>query len=76
MSLDKRPPPVIPGNFYAAGLNYRAHIEWANRAHGTSYRIPDRADIGYRFRSRQQDPTDAQSNAIFFQIGRTFETIP
>ena len=34
------------------------------------------ADIGYRFRSRQQDPTDAQSNAIFFQIGRTFETIP
>jgi opacity protein-like surface antigen len=34
------------------------------------------ADIGYRFRSRQQDPTDAQSNAVFFQIGRTFETIP
>jgi hypothetical protein len=29
-------PPVIPGNFYAAGLNYRAHIEWANQAHGTT----------------------------------------
>ena len=32
------------------------------------------ADIGYRFRSRQQDPEDAQSNAVFFEIGRTFET--
>ena len=41
-------PPVIPGNFYAAGLNYRAHIEWANQAHGSSYKIPERADIGYR----------------------------
>ena len=34
------------------------------------------ADIGYRFRSRQEDPQDAQSNAVFFQIGRTFETLP
>jgi 2-keto-4-pentenoate hydratase/2-oxohepta-3-ene-1,7-dioic acid hydratase in catechol pathway len=41
-------PPVIPGNFYAAGLNYRAHIEWANQAHGTSYKVPQQADIGYR----------------------------
>jgi 2-keto-4-pentenoate hydratase/2-oxohepta-3-ene-1,7-dioic acid hydratase in catechol pathway len=41
-------PPVVPGNFYAAGLNYRAHIEWANRAHGTSYKVPQQADIGYR----------------------------
>jgi len=41
-------PPVIPGNFYAAGLNYRAHIEWANEAHGTSYKIPTQMDIGYR----------------------------
>lgn len=41
-------PPVIPGNFYAAGLNYRAHIEWANKAHGTTYQVPERADIGYR----------------------------
>ena len=48
MSLEKRPVPVIPGNFYAAGLNYRAHIEWANRAHGTTYKVPERADIGYR----------------------------
>ena len=41
-------PPVVPGNFYAAGLNYRAHIEWANRAHGGNYKVPERADIGYR----------------------------
>jgi 2-keto-4-pentenoate hydratase/2-oxohepta-3-ene-1,7-dioic acid hydratase in catechol pathway len=41
-------PPVIPGNFYAAGLNYRAHIDWANRHHGTSYKAPAQADIGYR----------------------------
>jgi 2-keto-4-pentenoate hydratase/2-oxohepta-3-ene-1,7-dioic acid hydratase in catechol pathway len=41
-------PPVIPGNFYAAGLNYRAHIEWANKAHGGNYKVPERADVGYR----------------------------
>ena len=41
------PPPVIPGNFYAAGLNYRAHIEWAN-SRGGSYKVPEQADIGYR----------------------------
>jgi 2-keto-4-pentenoate hydratase/2-oxohepta-3-ene-1,7-dioic acid hydratase in catechol pathway len=41
-------PPVVPGNFYAAGLNYRAHIEWANKAHGSTYKVPERADIGYR----------------------------
>jgi 2-keto-4-pentenoate hydratase/2-oxohepta-3-ene-1,7-dioic acid hydratase in catechol pathway len=41
-------PPVVPGNFYAAGLNYRAHIEWANAHHGTSYKAPAQADIGYR----------------------------
>ena len=34
------------------------------------------ADVGYRFRSRKQDPADAQSNAVFFQIGRSFETLP
>jgi 2-keto-4-pentenoate hydratase/2-oxohepta-3-ene-1,7-dioic acid hydratase in catechol pathway len=41
-------PPVKPGNFYAAGLNYRAHIEWAKQHHGTSYKVPAQADIGYR----------------------------
>jgi 2-keto-4-pentenoate hydratase/2-oxohepta-3-ene-1,7-dioic acid hydratase in catechol pathway len=46
--IEKLPPPVVPGNFYAAGLNYRAHIEWANKAHGGNYKVPERADIGYR----------------------------
>jgi 2-keto-4-pentenoate hydratase/2-oxohepta-3-ene-1,7-dioic acid hydratase in catechol pathway len=41
-------PPLMPGNFYAAGLNYRAHIEWGNRHHGTSHKVPEQADIGYR----------------------------
>ena len=35
-------------NFYAAGLNFRAHIEWANRERGGSYKVPTQADIGYR----------------------------
>jgi 2-keto-4-pentenoate hydratase/2-oxohepta-3-ene-1,7-dioic acid hydratase in catechol pathway len=43
--------PVTPGNFYAAGLNFRAHIEWANKHHGTSYKAPAQADIGYRSNS-------------------------
>ena len=47
MTPEKLPPPVIPGNFYAAGLNYRAHIEWAN-SRGASYKVPEQADIGYR----------------------------
>ena len=33
--------------FYAAGLNYRAHIEWAN-SRGGKYQVPAQADIGYR----------------------------
>jgi 2-keto-4-pentenoate hydratase/2-oxohepta-3-ene-1,7-dioic acid hydratase in catechol pathway len=40
--LKKIPLPVVPGNFYAAGLNYRAHIEWAK------HKVPSQADIGYR----------------------------
>jgi len=41
-------PPVVPANFYAAGLNYRAHIEWANAHLGASYAVPKQADIGTR----------------------------
>lgn len=41
-------PPVVPPNFYAAGLNYAAHIEWANTKHGMSLKPPAQADIGYR----------------------------
>jgi 2-keto-4-pentenoate hydratase/2-oxohepta-3-ene-1,7-dioic acid hydratase in catechol pathway len=34
-------------NFYAAGLNYTAHIDWAN-SRGGSYKVPAQPDIGYR----------------------------
>src|SRR3989449_7786935 len=40
--------PVVPGNFYAAGLNYRAHIEWAAGRHGIPAKVPAHADVGYR----------------------------
>lgn len=41
-------PPVMPPNFYAAGLNYRAHIDWGNQHHGMALNVPSQADIGYR----------------------------
>ena len=42
-------PPVTPHNFYAAGSNFRSHIEWANRQLGRSRKVPPpQADIGYR----------------------------
>jgi len=41
-------PPVAPANFHAAGLNYRAHIEWANAHLGRQYRVPTQSDIGSR----------------------------
>jgi len=34
------------------------------------------ANVGYRFRSRDQDPESADSNAVFFEIARSFETRP
>ena len=48
LSAVKTLPPVVPGNFYAAGLNFKVHIEWANGHLGTSYKAPTQADIGYR----------------------------
>jgi 2-keto-4-pentenoate hydratase/2-oxohepta-3-ene-1,7-dioic acid hydratase in catechol pathway len=41
-------PPVLPSNFYAAGLNYRSHIDWVNREHGGIYKVPTQSDIGTR----------------------------
>lgn len=41
-------PPVAPPNFYAAGLNFRAHIDWAIAHHGMALKVPTQADIGYR----------------------------
>lgn len=41
-------PPVMPSNFYAAGRNYEAHVEWARLHHGIAATVPKQADIGYR----------------------------
>lgn len=41
-------PPVMPYNFYAAGINFRAHIEWAAERLGMALKPPAQADIGYR----------------------------
>jgi 2-keto-4-pentenoate hydratase/2-oxohepta-3-ene-1,7-dioic acid hydratase in catechol pathway len=38
-------PPVIPGTFFAAGLNYKGHAERA--AYG-GHEVPTRPEIGYR----------------------------
>jgi 2-keto-4-pentenoate hydratase/2-oxohepta-3-ene-1,7-dioic acid hydratase in catechol pathway len=38
-------PPVIPGTFFCAGLNYRAHAE---RAAGGGHQAPTRPEVGYR----------------------------
>jgi 2-keto-4-pentenoate hydratase/2-oxohepta-3-ene-1,7-dioic acid hydratase in catechol pathway len=40
--------PVVPPNFYAAGLNFRDHIDWANREFNKSMGVPSQADIGQR----------------------------
>jgi hypothetical protein len=32
------------------------------------------AEVGYRFRSREEDPTDANSHRVYLVIGRTFST--
>ncbi|MBI4590493.1 MAG: fumarylacetoacetate hydrolase family protein [Candidatus Rokubacteria bacterium] len=40
--------PVLPANFYAVGVNYRAHVEWARMHHGLAVEIPGQPDIGYR----------------------------
>ena len=41
-------PPVLPYNFYAAGINFRDHIAWASERLGMALKPPAQADIGYR----------------------------
>ena len=41
-------PPVIPPTFYAAGVNYRAHILKAQSIGSPVAKFPERAQIGYR----------------------------
>jgi len=43
-------PPVMPGTFFCAGLNYRAHAERA-AAGGYAHAVPARPEIGYRANS-------------------------
>jgi 2-keto-4-pentenoate hydratase/2-oxohepta-3-ene-1,7-dioic acid hydratase in catechol pathway len=40
--------PVEPRNFYAAGLNYRAHVEWGAARRGQPPKFPAQPDVGYR----------------------------
>jgi 2-keto-4-pentenoate hydratase/2-oxohepta-3-ene-1,7-dioic acid hydratase in catechol pathway len=40
--------PCMPHNFYCAGLNYAAHVEWANSRTGANLKLPAKADVGYR----------------------------
>jgi 2-keto-4-pentenoate hydratase/2-oxohepta-3-ene-1,7-dioic acid hydratase in catechol pathway len=40
--------PVIPPTFYAAGVNYRAHVTEMARRRGEKPEFPPRADVGYR----------------------------
>jgi 2-keto-4-pentenoate hydratase/2-oxohepta-3-ene-1,7-dioic acid hydratase in catechol pathway len=41
-------PPVTPGTFFCAGLNYKAHAE---RAAQGGHHVPERAEVGYRANS-------------------------
>ena len=40
--------PCVPPTFYCAGLNYAAHVAWANQRKGTNTKLPEKADVGYR----------------------------
>jgi 2-keto-4-pentenoate hydratase/2-oxohepta-3-ene-1,7-dioic acid hydratase in catechol pathway len=40
--------PCMPYNFYCAGLNYQAHLDWGNQRKGTNTKPPAKADVGYR----------------------------
>ena len=41
-------PPMVPETFYAAGLNYVAHIKEQAESRGAKPNIPEKPDIGYR----------------------------
>jgi len=43
--------PVVPGSFYACGLNYDAHVREVAKKHGVPPRIPERPEVGYRSNS-------------------------
>ena len=45
--------PCLPPNFYCAGLNYAAHIEWANQRTGGNRKVPEKADIVSKYMTLQ-----------------------
>jgi 2-keto-4-pentenoate hydratase/2-oxohepta-3-ene-1,7-dioic acid hydratase in catechol pathway len=40
--------PVVPGNFYAIGMNYPEHVQERARLTGTAAELPSRPEPGYR----------------------------
>src|SRR6476659_6544522 len=48
LSAVKLEVPVIPRTFYAAGINYAAHIREMAEKRGEKPVFPEKADIGYR----------------------------
>src|SRR4029079_14021782 len=40
--------PVVPPTFYAAGINYAAHIREMAEKRGETPKFPEKADVGYR----------------------------
>ncbi len=43
--------PVVPGNFYAIGFNYAAHVEERGKVRGTGAKYYDAPRVGYRANS-------------------------
>ena len=41
-------PPVVPGTFYAVGLNYLGHTAEAGQFLKTDVKVPKKPDVGYR----------------------------
>ena len=48
--------PCEPRTFYAAGLNYKAHIEWGERRRNIQIPVPQKPDIAYRAQSALTPP--------------------
>lgn len=52
-------PPIIPGTFYAAGVNYMAHRRSQAQAEGKPLELPREQHIGYRANNALIGPGDA-----------------
>lgn len=52
-------PPIVPGTFYAAGVNYMAHRKSAAAASGQPLELPKEQHIGYRANNALVGPGDA-----------------